>query len=200
MQVEINLSAETLAELGITVDQFQQAANTALSSLVHPETGEPIYFNGISVSVSAADSNEESGHTHDEPSEDEIAEWREQSHEEAARNFRIHHHYDIGNQDVYVERHEGVVDGKRAAIYCQFQCEEWFGHDAMLSNLGVGTLLCMFYGFRHRAVAVLESATEIDMYSDREKACGGLAFELLADPSLHRPGMREVMEKLVERV
>lgn len=199
MQVAIEMDVATLTELGITADQFQQAASAALSNLAHPETGEPIYFNGINVSVTAADSNEESGHTHDEPSDDEIADWKKQSREEAERNYRIYHHYDIGNQDVYVERHEGAVDGKRAALYCQFQCEEWFGYDAILSNLAVGALLCMFYGFHHRAKAVIDAATDIDMYGDRERACGGLAFELLADESLHRPEMREVMAKLLER-
>lgn len=132
-------------------------------------------------------------------SDDEIAAFEEQRRKEAERNYRIHHHYDIGNQDVYVERRTGEIDGKRAALYCQFQCEEWFGYDAILSNLAVGALLCMFYGYRHRAVAVLESATEIDMYSDREKACGAPCSELLADTSLHRIGMRETMAMLVER-
>jgi hypothetical protein len=143
---------------------------------------------------------EEVGNICDGPSDDEIAEWELQRLEEEARKFRIHHHYDIGNQDIYVVCREGVVDGKRAALYCQFQCEVWFGFDAMLSNLAVGALLCMFYGFRHTAVAVRESATEIDMYGDREKACGELYFELLADASLHRPEMREVMAKLFEHV
>lgn len=143
--------------------------------------------------------SDDAGHVCDGPSDDEIAEWEEQTREQKDRIFRIHHRFDIGNQDVYVERHEGSVDGRRAAVYCQSQCEAWFGIDAILSNLAVGALLCMFYGFRHRAVAVFESATEIDMYSDREKACGELATELLADVSLHRTEMREVMAKLFER-
>lgn len=141
----------------------------------------------------------EVGHDVHDFSDREIAEFAEQRRKEADRNYRIHHHYDIGNQDVYVERRTGQIDGKRAALYCQFQCEEWFGYDAMLSNLAVGALLCMFYGYRHRAVAVLESATAIDMYSDREKACGAACIELLGDTSLHRIGLREAMAMLVER-
>lgn len=55
MQVIINTDSKTLAELDITVEQFEQAASQALSSLSHPETGETIYFNGVSVAVALAD-------------------------------------------------------------------------------------------------------------------------------------------------
>lgn len=149
--------------------------------------------------IAMCELNEEAGHMCDGPSDDEIAGWELQRREEREKNFRIYHQFDIGNQDVYIERHAGSVDGKRAAVYCQFQCEAWFGVSAILSNLAVAALLCMFYGFRHRAVAVIDASTAIDMYSDREKACGELAAELLADVSLHRSGMREVMAKLFER-
>ena len=138
-------------------------------------------------------------HANHDFSDREIAEFGERRHKEAEKNYRIHHHYDIRNQDIYVEQREGAVDGQRAVLYCQFRCEEWFGYDAILSNLAVGALLCMFYGYRHRAVAVFESATAIDMYSDRETACGAPWSELLANTSLHRIGMREAMAMLVER-
>jgi hypothetical protein len=199
MQVAIDIENAVLVELGLTADFLPQFASAVLISFTHPETGNLIYFNNADVSVVVSGVDDEVGHVVDEPSEEEIATWTEERREQEENNFRIHHHYDIGNQDVYIARHEGAVDAKRAAIYCQFQCEEWFGNDAILSNLAVGTLLCMFYGFRHRAVAVMDAATEIDMYSDREKACGTLASELLADTSLNRPEMRDVMARLFER-
>lgn len=53
MQTTISLDAETLARLGITIEQFEQAASNALGNLSHPETGQPLYFNGVSVTVIA---------------------------------------------------------------------------------------------------------------------------------------------------
>ena len=134
-------------------------------------------------------------------SDEEIAEFEAQIRRDRETNIRVTHFYDIGNQDVYVKRFDGTVDGKRAALYCQFQCESWFGSDAMLSNLAIAALLCMFYGYRHRAAdgPVSECSTTVDMYSDREVACGTTYLELLNDASLHRAGMREVMVTLFER-
>lgn len=53
MQTTINLDVDTLAKLGITIDQFQKAASDALSTLTHPETGEMLYFNDVRVTVIA---------------------------------------------------------------------------------------------------------------------------------------------------
>lgn len=125
--------------------------------------------------------------------EAEIAAIKEEMRKQAEITFRITHHYDIGNQDVYIERREGSVDAKRAALYCQFMCEEWFGEQAILSNLGIASMLITFYGFRHAASVPSESCTTIDMHSDREAACGGLYHELMDDASLQRERLREYM-------
>lgn len=127
--------------------------------------------------------------------EDEIESERRVS---AMTTFRIRHHYDIGDQKVFVERRSGDVDAKRAAVYCEFQCTEWFGPGFMLSNLAVAAMLVMFYGYRHTAVVSDGSYTDIDMYSEREKACGELYAELMADESLRRDGMREVMARCLD--
>ena len=144
--------------------------------------------------------DDSAGHAYDFD-DDDIAGFAEQTRGELAVNYRIHHHYDIGNQDIYVQRITGSIDGKRAALYCEFQCEAWFGNDSMLSNLAVGALLCMFYGFRHMAVAdsILEAATEIDMFHDHQRMAGTDYLELLADTTLHRPGMQDVMAMLFSR-
>jgi hypothetical protein len=106
--------------------------------------------------------------------------------------FRITHHYDIGNQDVYVKRKTGSIDGKRAALYCQFMAEEWFGNGVIVSNLGIAAMLVTFYGFFHAAKT--DTCTDIDMYYDRERACGPNINELLNDPELARPGLKEAIE------
>lgn len=53
MQATINIDVEALDQLGITTEEFHQAASYALSNLAHPTTGEPIYFNGVRVTVLA---------------------------------------------------------------------------------------------------------------------------------------------------
>lgn len=100
--------------------------------------------------------------------------------------LRIYHHYDIGDQSSYIERRSGGIDAKRAALYCQFRCEEWFGASASLSNFGIASLLVDFYGFQHCAPPGESIFAEIDMYVDREDAVGNLYSELMKDDSLHR--------------
>ena len=53
MRTTINLNADSLAKVGITIDQFQKVASDALSALKHPETGETLYFSDIRVTVIA---------------------------------------------------------------------------------------------------------------------------------------------------
>lgn len=130
--------------------------------------------------------------------QDQDQEARQQADNTFPPNFqenavRITHHYDIGNQDVFVERSGGDVDPKRAAIYCQFKAEEWFSGRGF-SNFGIAAMLVAFYGFQHTRVC--ECAT-IDLYADREAACGPTYYELMADTSLHREGMKEVMKLFV---
>lgn len=96
--------------------------------------------------------------------------------------IRITHHYDIGNQDVFVERRTGDVDPLRAALYCQFQSEEWFDESSALTNLGIAAMLVMHYGFRQAAAT--DDCQMIDMYSEREAACGPQRGALMAEISL----------------
>jgi len=53
MQVTISLDHADLDNLGITIEQFEQAAGAALSNLSHPESAAPIYFNDVRVTVVA---------------------------------------------------------------------------------------------------------------------------------------------------
>ena len=137
--------------------------------------------------VSAAPSLESA----DEPSPeflsaDEIAEFEA----EARRRYRITHHYDIGNQDVYVEHPTGDVDGLRVALYCWFKASEWFGDAALVSNLGIASLMVAFYGFQHCAKSL---GTTIDLYADTERCTGEEFKALMQDGTLYREGLREAM-------
>ncbi|ODP35109.1 hypothetical protein [Pandoraea sp. ISTKB] len=113
---------------------------------------------------------------------------------EGANFYRITHHYDIGNQDVYVDDPSGKLDGKRVALYCWFKACEWFGMSALVSNLGIASALVALYGFRHNATHPF--ATTVDLYHDAE---GYGAYDaLMNDPSLHRDGLRELLAPHVD--
>lgn len=53
MEVTINTNVATMEDLGITLEQFEQAASSALSKLSHPESGESLYFNNVRVTAIA---------------------------------------------------------------------------------------------------------------------------------------------------
>lgn len=113
---------------------------------------------------------------------------------EGAEVYRITHHYDIGNQDVYVRHPTGEVDGKRVALYCWFKACEWFGMSIVVSNLGIASAMVALYGFRHCATHPF--ATAVDLYHDAE---GYREYEsLMNDPALHRDGLREALAPHVD--
>lgn len=113
--------------------------------------------------------------------------------------IRIFHYYDIGDQDVYVrpKKDQEFVDPRKAAIYCQFRCEEWFGEEKILNNLGVAAILCMFYGYRFSPKAT-NLWLEIDMHHDRDAFCGQQFSLLMSDPSLQRNGLRDIMKHFID--
>jgi len=122
--------------------------------------------------------------------------------EDDPRAVRILHHFDIGDQTVFVSpRDDSALPAVRAALYCQFKCEEWFGDEATLSNLGVASLLVQFYGYQQCARSC--TAATVDMHLEREAltlVCAGdpSSRELKADPSLFREGLRDAMKPFVE--
>lgn len=105
--------------------------------------------------------------------------------------YGINYFYGDGGAPVYVIRITGNVDAKRAALYCQFKCEEWFGQEKMLTNLGIASLLITFYGFQYHHAGPFD---EIDMYHDRSAFCGEKYNELMSDAALFREKLREYME------
>lgn len=124
-------------------------------------------------------------------SDEDIAEIESEIAMDKKTNYCIKHHYDIGDQQVFVRRISGDVDPVQAAVYMQFMCEDWFGEPKILTNLGVASLLVAFYGFQQAAATPL--CTEIDMYFEREQRCGDIYRALIADTSLHREGLRDAM-------
>jgi hypothetical protein len=81
--------------------------------------------------------------------------------------YCIEHFYDMGDQRIYIKRVSGDIDAKRAAIYCQFMCEEWFGHDKILTNLGVASLLVTFYGYQQYLASPCEMINDRTLYREK---------------------------------
>lgn len=106
-----------------------------------------------------------------------------------ALSHLVKHHYDVGDQGVTVTAPVDL-DVRRAAVYIQFSAEDWYGETAMVTNLGIAAALVAFYGCQHSPRNFRGAV--IDMYFDREKACGN-AQTLLADESLRREGLREFL-------
>lgn len=113
--------------------------------------------------------------------------------------YRITHHYDIGNQDVYLTRRkteDGVgneIDARRAALYCWCVAEAAYGH-ILVSNLGIAAALCRFYGFTHHWATY--GAQVVDLYGDLE-GLGPAYAPLMADPALAREGLAQWLEPFV---
>lgn len=53
MNVTINILQSRLDEIGLTNEHFHEAVGNALSQLECPVSGNPIYFNGVQVTVIA---------------------------------------------------------------------------------------------------------------------------------------------------
>lgn len=193
MQIEQDKFDEIVKSMVVNLDATHQHVQTVTSG------GPPVPFrlgyatasSALSaalqqhgIAIRAPMSEEESTHFDSmcEGVEDELK-------AEGKKVFRITHHYDIGNQDVYVEHPTGAVDGRRVALYLWFKAWDWFGSAVLISNLGIAAVMVAFYGFRH--CATHPCSTTVDLYFDAEGFRG--YDELMSDPSLHREGLREVM-------
>ena len=108
--------------------------------------------------------------------------------------YCIFHALEVGDFSVFVAPKDSAPDTRRTALYCQFKAEAWFGDEVILSNLGVASLLVQFYDHQPAPrVQGLHPEWFIDLYSDREAACGEEWHELMADETLVRPGLKRAM-------
>ena len=99
--------------------------------------------------------------------------------------FGIGHEYDSDEQRVWVLQVAGDNDGLRAALYCEFKCEEWF-EGRRLTNSEIASLLVMFYGYQ--PIQRPDCYILIDIHDQRERYCGWVYQALMGDASLHRDG------------
>lgn len=78
--------------------------------------------------------------------------------------FCVTHCYDMADMRVFIKRSRGCVDAFRAAAYCQFMCELWFGPHKILTNLGVASLMVALYGYQQtvRMGQIMPRAQGID--------------------------------------
>lgn len=106
--------------------------------------------------------------------------------------YRIFHAYDLGDQSIYLA---SEADPTRAAVYCQFLAEEELGDAVSVLNPGIANALVQFYGCTPSEMA--EEAVDVDLYFAREALCGEYE-QLMADQSLHRDGIIELIRPYVE--
>lgn len=111
------------------------------------------------------------------------------------RVYKIFHRYDQGDRAVYVQG-TTETDVIAAAVYCQFLCEEHYGPENGLGNLGIAAALVTFYGCRHAAVT--RTAVEVDMYYERERRCGSICAKMMEDEALARKGLREYLKPYID--
>jgi hypothetical protein len=106
------------------------------------------------------------------------------------------HKYQIGDQDIAVSA-PADLDVPRICAFMQFQGEDWFGSSAVVLNEGIAKALVEFYGCRivdmPRDRPRWPEPGGLDMYWVREDLCGD-ADEIQNDPSLHRDGLRALLQ------
>ncbi len=84
--------------------------------------------------------------------------------------YKLHHHYDIGDQSVYFtfpQQHVSAVD---LAVYLQFKAEALFDDSICLANSTILSFLTQFGASEYQGHG--QPCNKIDMFSDRETRCG----------------------------
>lgn len=107
--------------------------------------------------------------------------------------YKICHTYDGADKPAYVSSESSPV---REAVYTQFVAESHYGESAVVLNAGIALALVEHYGCD--AAEPCEDAIEIDMHVEREHMCGAGYHELIADSSLRRDGLAELVCEHIE--
>ncbi|MGD9569852.1 MAG: hypothetical protein AB7V48_16325 [Sedimentibacter sp.] len=96
----------------------------------------------------------------------------EEINQELVNNFKLTHHYDIGDRSLYFSFDQKTIDEKAVdlAVYLQFKAETLFDDSICLDHVPIMQFLELF-GAKQLNEAPQEFNT-IDMYSDREYRCG----------------------------
>lgn len=107
--------------------------------------------------------------------------------------YRITHFYDRGLKPVFIQ---GFSNPLRAAVFCEYIAEQLYGDEKQVSTEGIAAALIQFYGFG--ASPARAGAVEIEMHSGCASFCGEAYQELMADVTLHRPGLVEFLLPFLE--
>ena len=81
-------------------------------------------------------------------------------------------------------------------MFCEYTAEERYGHEKQVSTEGIAAALMQFYGFG--ASPARAGAVEIEMHSGCARFCGDAYQGLMADVTLHRPGLAEFLLPYLE--
>lgn len=108
----------------------------------------------------------------------------------------ICHSYDVGEQEQYLQSITGESLARRAALYCQFKAEMWFGSAVQVSTCGIAEALSALYGYEK--VSAQQPYSIVDLYQVRETAVlAGYHEDLVNDSTLERTGLRDLLEPYV---
>ena len=104
------------------------------------------------------------------------------------KTYKICHGLDRGNMSVFVA---SKTDPTRAAVYCQFMAEDWYGHETTLSNLAVANALVSLYDCW--LAEECSKAITIDMYAARETLNGEWYLSLM-NGEYDRDSLKSLLE------
>ncbi|MFA0053665.1 MULTISPECIES: hypothetical protein, partial [Vibrio] len=80
--------------------------------------------------------------------------------------YKLHHHYDIGDQSVYFSFANSELSAVDLAVYLQIKAEELFDDSITLDNQTILRFLTLFGAKEYTGKR--QHCRKIDMYSDRE--------------------------------
>ncbi|HHY0446947.1 TPA: hypothetical protein ACVU4T_003893 [Vibrio parahaemolyticus] len=84
--------------------------------------------------------------------------------------YKLHHHYDIGDQSRYFTFPKQWVNATDLAVYLQFKAEALFDDAICLDHQTIMNFLTQFGAKEYKGKR--PPCSKIDMYSDRELRCG----------------------------
>ena len=171
---EVNLERATLIEqLGLALQMDEDVSEYTFSALRANGFCAPKYSHAFIAALALRLLKDEG-----KQSFEECWSQTEQSFEDCYRPepplteclYKLHHHYDIGDQSLYFTFPKQLANATDLAVYLQFKAERLFDDAICLSSPTIMNYLTQFGAKEYKGKR--SPCSKIDMYSDRELRCG----------------------------
>lgn len=171
---EVNLErAALIEELGLALQMDEDASKYTFSALNANGFCAPKYTHAFIAALALRLLKDEG-----EKSFEDYWSQTEQSFKDCYRTepplseclYKLHHHYDIGDQSLYFTFPKQQVTATDLAVYLQFKAENLFDESICLGNPTIMNYLIQFGAKEYKGKH--PPCSKIDMYSDRELRCG----------------------------